>query len=66
MAIQRSTLAFVQAASDIDPAPCTGREARQSETATGPHQRRLGSDYLPLLTHFIPIQYRDEMRRARS
>lgn len=66
MATQRSTLALVQAASDIDQAPGTGREATKAETAADPHQRRLGSALSPFLTPFIPIQHRDERRNSWS
>jgi hypothetical protein len=44
MAIQRSILALVQAVSDIDQAPCTGRAAEKSGTAADPYQRRSGSE----------------------
>ena len=66
MATQRSTLALVQAASDIDQAPGTGREATKAETAADPYQRRLGSALSPFLTPFIPIQHRDERRHSWS
>jgi hypothetical protein len=66
MTIQRSTLAFVQAASDIDPAPCTGREPEN------PGRRLTLISVVSVLlfpfpsTHFILIQHQDEVRCAWS
>jgi hypothetical protein len=49
MATQRNILESVQAASNTDPAPCTGRASGKPGTAADPYQRRLDSDsILPL------------------